>query len=195
MTLKKLTFTCLFILSSVIPGSYFSAVAQENSLSDEYILLKAVKDKDYGKVRSQLQKGANVNTREFADGETPLYIAATLKDSVIATFLLNENASTDIPKKSTGETPLMAAVRLRAKEVAELLISQRADLDISDRSGETALYKAVRNNDRQMAKALLDANADWSIADNTGRTPLDLARENRRLRSMIRVLEEAGAEY
>jgi hypothetical protein len=195
MALKKVAFICMFILGCILSVSQITAFAQENSMSDEYLLLKAVKDKDYGKVRTQLQKGANVNTREFADGETPLYIAATLKDSITATFLLNENASTDIPKISTGETPLMVAVRLRAKEFVDLLILQKADVDISDRTGETALYKAVKNNDRQMAQALLDANADWSIADNTGRTPLDIAKENRRLRSMIRILEEAGAEY
>ncbi len=195
MTLKKVAFICIYVLGYILSASQFVVFAQENSMSDEYLLLKAVKDKDYGKVRSQLQKGANVNTREFSDGETPLYIAATLKDSITATFLLNENASTDIPKISTGETPLMVAVRLRAKEFVDLLISQKADVNISDRTGETALYKAVKNNDRQMVKALLDANADWSIADNTGRTPLDIAKENRRLRSMIRVLEDAGAEY
>lgn len=166
-----------------------------NSLSDEYNLLKAVKDKDYGKLQTYIKKGANINTRDYADGETPLYIASTLKDNIMVTLLLSNKARTEIAKKSTGETPLMAAIRLRAHKVAELLISQRAQVNVSDRSGETPLYKAVRANDRESVKLLLKANADWSIADNTGRTPLDLARENRRLRSMVRLLEDAGAEY
>ncbi len=175
--------------------SFAPVVAQEGSLSDEYVLIKAVKDRNYGKVRSQLQKGANVNTRDYDSGATPLYLAATLKDTVAATFLLAENANPDLTARSTGETPLMVAVRLRAKEFTEILLSQNADVDISDKNGETALYKAVRVKDRSIAKALLDANADWSIADHTGRTPLDLAREDPRLRSMVRILEEGGAEY
>lgn len=172
-----------------------SGYAQENSLSDAYNLLKAVKDKDYGKLQTYLKKGANVNTRDYADGETPLYIATTLKDNVLVTLLLNDKAKTEIAKRSTGETPLMAAVRLRAYKITEMLISQNADVNAADRNGETSLYKAVRENDRESVKTLLDANADWSMADNTGRTPLDLARENRRLRSMVKLLEGAGAEY
>jgi len=172
-----------------------SGNTQENSLSDAYNLLKAVKTKDYGKLQNYLKKGANVNTRDYADGETPLYIASTLKDSIMVTLLLNDNAKTEIAKKSTGETPLMVAVRLKAHKIAELLISQNADVNAADRNGETSLYKAVRANDRESVKILLAANADWSMADNTGRTPLDLARENRRLRTMERMLEDAGAEY
>ena len=191
MALKKVIYVGIFAFVSAV----FAANAQEGSMSNEYLLLEAVKDRNYGEIRSQLQQGANVNTREFADGETPLYKAAELKDVVAATFLLAENASTDIPKRSTGETPLIAAVRLRAKELVELLIGQNADVNIRDRAGETALYKAVQNNDRTLTRLLLESNADWSIADNTGRTPLDLAREDRRLRSMIRILEGAGAEY
>lgn len=172
-----------------------SGYAQENSLSDAYNLLKAVKDKDYSKLQNYLKKGANVNTRDYADGQTPLYIATTLKDTLMVTLLLNDNAKTEIEKKSTGETPLMAAVRLRAHKIAEILISQNADVNAADRNGETSLYKAVRENDRESVRILLDANADWTMADNTGRTPLDLARENRRLRAMVKLLEEAGADY
>lgn len=193
MNLNKYFIAIFLTVSLVITGAI--ANAQDGSLSAEYVLLKAVKDKDYAKVRSQLQKGANANTRDYDTGATPLYLAATMKDTVIATFLLAENANSNLAVKSTGETPLMVAVRLRAKEFAELLISQRADVNISDRSGETALYKAVRAKDRSLVKTLLEANADWSIADHTGRTPLDLAREDPRLRSMIRALEDGGAEF
>lgn len=183
------------ILITIIFTFNVNAQGNNNSLSDEYNLLKAVKDKDYGKLQTYLKKGANVNTRDYADGETPLYIASTLKDNIMVTLLLSNKARTEIAKKSTGETPLMAAIRLRAHKIAELLISQNAQVNVSDRSGESPLYKAVRANDRESVKLLLKANADWSVADNTGRTPLDLARENRRLRSMVKLLEEEGAEY
>lgn len=169
--------------------------AQEGSMSDSYNLIKAVKDKDYAKLQNYLQKGANVNARDYENGATPLYLASAQKDTVMVTLLLKEKAKTEIGTRSTGETPLMVAARLSAKEVVDILISQNADINIADRGGETALYKAVSRNDRTMVKTLLDANADWSIADNTGRTPLDIAKENRRLRSMVRILEDAGVEY
>lgn len=184
-------------VAGLIASSFSIAplMAQENSMSDGYVLLKAIKDKDYGKLQSSIQKGANVNARNYKDGESALYMATTMKDTVMVTFLLAEKAKTDVPKKSTGETPLMVAVRLKSQKIVDMLIGQRANVNLGDRSGETALYKAVRSNNRQSVKALLAANADWSIADNTGRTPLDLAREDRRLRSMIKLLEDAGAEY
>ena len=118
-----------------------------------------------------------------------------MKDTVSVTFLLESDAKPDLAIKSSGETPLMAAVRLKARDIVDMLISQRADLDIKDRNGETALHKAVLANDREILKSLLEANADWSLADNTGRTPLDITRENRRLRSLVRILESSGAEY
>lgn len=188
----KLLLSVIFLY---LPVNSISAIAQEGSMSDAYIFLKATKDRDYSKVKNYLQRGANVNTRGYNDGETALYIAATLKDMTLITFLLNEDAKTDIAIRSTGETPLMAAVRLKSRKIVEVLISQRANLDIGDRNGETALYKAVQSNDRESVKLLLAGNADWTIADNTGRTPLDVAIENRRLRPMIKLLEEAGAEY
>ncbi|MDG1709465.1 MAG: ankyrin repeat domain-containing protein [Emcibacteraceae bacterium] len=169
--------------------------AQENSFSDTHNLLEGVKKKDYGKLQKYLAKGANVNTRDYDDGQTPLYYAASLKDTVMVTLLLKEEANPNIARRSTGETPLMVAVRLKSKEIVAMLISQKADVNIADRNGETSLYKAVRAQSRDSVKALLDVNADWAIADNTGRTPLDLAREDRRLRSMVRVLESSGAEY
>ena len=188
----KLLLTTIFL---TLPAYSVSVIAQEGSMSDSYIFLKATKDKDYAKVKNYLQRGTNVNTRDYDDGKTALYIAASLKDPILVTFLLNEKAKTDIPVRSTGETPLMVAVRLKSKKIVELLISQRANPDIGDRNGETALYKAVRGNNRDSVKMLLAANADWSIADNTGRTPLDLTKENRRLRNMAKMLEKAGAEY
>lgn len=184
-----------FIAIIGITGTSNSVYSQEGSLSPAYNLLKAVKDGDYSKVRTHLQRGTNVNTRDYNDGETPLYIATQNRDATMVTFLLQGKAKPDIGTKTTGETPLMLAVRLKLMKITEMLISQRADINIGDRNGETALYKAVRANDRDSVKALLGANADWSLADNTGRTPLDLARENRRLRSMVKLLEDAGAEY
>lgn len=195
MRFKKYIFSNVFVIFLALSFVASSAVAQDASMSDAYRLTQAVKKKNYGDVRSMLSKGANVNTRDYQDGSTPLYLASRMKDVVMVTFLLNAEAKTDIPIKQTGETALMAAIGVRGHEVVKLLIGQNADVNIKDRNGETALHKAVRLNDRTMVKALLDANADWSLADNTGRTPLDLAIENRRLRSIARVLEEAGAEY
>ncbi|MEZ5757781.1 MAG: ankyrin repeat domain-containing protein [Emcibacteraceae bacterium] len=195
MSLKKhISSTLLMIIITTFPvGGY--VFAQQGSMSDSYKLLKSVKDKNYSDLRNYLQKGTNVNTRDYNDGETPLYLATLEKDKVMVTFLLANNANTDLSVKSTGETPLMVAVRLRAHEILKMLISQRADLNIKDKNGETALYKAVQLNDRASVKELLDAKADWSLADNTGRTPYDLTLENRRLRSIQQMLDEAGAEY
>ncbi len=195
MKLKKYIIHYILTVMLAFPLTVYTVKAQEGSFSSGYNLLKAVKDKNYSKMRSLLQKGANTNTRQYKTGATPLYVAASMKDSVAVTFLLNAGANSDLTIKSSGETALMASARLNSREIANLLIGQNANVDIKDRNGETALHKAVLSNDRAIVKALLEANADWSLADNTGRTPLDLTKENRRLRSLTRILESAGAEY
>ena len=195
MGLKKYIMQYILTAILVVPLHWGVVSAQTSGMSDGYNLLEAVKDKDYATLRSLLQKGANVNTRDYDSGATPLYLASSMKDVVMVTFLLDSQAKTDLAVRTSGETPLMAAVRLRSRDIVNMLISQSADLNIKDRNGETALHKAVLANDREIVKSLLAANADWSLADNTGRTPLDITKENRRLRSLIRVLESSGAEY
>lgn len=186
-----------FILALMIiaPSLGGLALAQEGSLSGGYNFLDAVKKQNYSKVKNYLQKGSNVDTRSYDDGVTALYMAAAMKDKILITFLLDKKANPDLAKKSTGETPLMVSVRLKSRQIIAMLLTQEIDVNIGDRNGETALYKAVRENDRDSVKALLKVNADWSIADNTGRTPLDLTLEDRRLRQMIKLLKDAGAEY
>ncbi len=171
------------------------ASGQEGSLSDGYNFLSAIKDQNYSKVRSYIQKGVNVNTRDYDDGVTGLYLATKMKDRTMARFLLQAKADTDRPKESTGETPLMVSTLLKDHDMMSLLIGQRCNVNISDRNGETALYKSVRANDMEGVRILMKAKADWSIADNTGRTPLDISRENRRLNRITKILEDAGAEY
>ena len=62
------------------PITFNTVKAQEGSFSSGYNLLKAVKEKNYSKLRSLLQKGANTNTRQYKTGATPLYIAASMKE-------------------------------------------------------------------------------------------------------------------
>lgn len=195
MVFKKILSIGIAAFMIILPTLSHQTYAQEGSMSDSYIFLKAVKDKDYSKVKNFLQRGVNVNTRNYDDGVTALYMAAAMKDRILITFLLDKNANPDLVKRSTGETPLMVSVRLKSRQIIAMLIAQNSDVNIGDRNGETALYKAVRANDRESVKALLNANADWSIADNTGRTPLDLTLEDRRLRNMVRLLQDSGAEY
>lgn len=189
------SFLKIAIAIFILPHFVFIANAQENSMSEGYVFLKAVKDQDYFKVKTYMQKGANVNVRDYDDGATATYIAAQLRDPVLMTFLLDKDAKTDIPVRSTGETPLMVAVRLKAHKIISMLIEKKADLNIGDRNGETALHKATRLNDREAVKLLLEGGADWSITENTGRTPLDFANENRRLRQVAQLLQDSGAEY
>lgn len=189
----KLLFPATLLIFATLSGSSFAQ--KGGGMSDAYVFLQAVKKQNYGVVRNFIQKGANVNTRGYDDGETAVYVAAKLKDPILMTFLLDANAKMDIPIKSTGETALMVAVRMKAQKVVEMLLSNKTDVNLSDRNGETALFKAVIANNRQSVKTLLAANADWSIADNTGRTPLDLTKENRRLKRLEKVLTESGAEY
>ncbi|NOZ67297.1 MAG: ankyrin repeat domain-containing protein [Alphaproteobacteria bacterium] len=183
-------FGILLIVSSLtLVGGMFSAQAQSYSAS--YKFLKAIKKMNYRDIKIAIEKGVNVNARDYDDQTTPLIIAVKKKEAPLVKYLLASGAKPNLYGKD-GKTPLVIAAGLGDKTLAALLIGAKADLDLADKNGTTPLIAAVLARKGQVVKLLLDAGADYTLEDYSGRSPLQHAKDNRR-RRLVKILEEAGA--
>ncbi len=124
------------------------------------------------KVRSLIEDGSNINTKEKAGGRTPLHRAVEGGHKEVIKLLLENEADINI-KNNSGETPLKNAVKLGYREIAELLISSSADINVFDKNGKSLLHVAASSGRKDMVELLLNCGIDKNISDKKGRTALD----------------------
>lgn len=88
----------------------------------------------------------------------------------------------------------MVAAKLGDKVCLAILLHAKAKVNLTDNNGETALIKALQSRNTKIVELLLKNGADTSIADFSGRTVLRHARENGRIRRIVKLLEKYNAE-
>lgn len=169
-------------------GGVTPAMAQ---FSPTFEFLKALKKNDYRGVKSNLMKGANVNTRDD-DGVPAIVLATDMGQPSLVKFLLEQGAHVDNAVQRTGETALMKAAAQGDKISSGVLLFFKADINAQDRRGETPLIKAARAGNREVVKLLIDTGADLELQDYTGKSALDYARLSRK-RPVEKMLAEAEA--
>ena len=167
--------------------------AQAQSFSGSYKFIKSVKDLNYREIKMAVEKGTNVNARDYDDKTTALIIATKLKESPLVQYLLKNGAKPDY-YGDDGQTPLAIAAGQGDRTIVALLIKYKADLDIADKNGSTPLITAVLGRKNRVVQLLLDLGADHTLEDYSGRTPLQHAIDNR-YRRIIKTLKESGATY
>lgn len=166
-----------------------SSAAQ--SFSASYKFLKSVKELNYREIKVAVEKGVNINTRDYDDKTTPLIIATRLKDASLVKYFLNNGAKANL-YGNNGKTSMVVAAEAGDKTLVALLINADADMDIADDNGTTPLIAAVLARKDNIVKLLLEAGADFTFEDYSGRTALQHAIDNRR-RKTVKILKEAGA--
>ena len=103
-----------------------------------------------------------------------------------------------------GRTAFARALEMRRYRTAELLLQHGADVDagaivrrdrskVGARSGDAPIHLAIRRGDRAMAEALVKYGARLDTRNDDGEGPLDLAREQKRFKGVVKLLERAGA--
>ncbi|MBD0390989.1 ankyrin repeat domain-containing protein [Wolbachia endosymbiont of Pentalonia nigronervosa] len=157
------------------------------SLNDK--LFSAVQAKDYDKVKSLIEQGAEVNATD-SNGKTPLHYAASLSLDIVK-YLVAQGA--DINARDNDEmTPLHDAARFHL-DVVKYLVAQGADINARDNDyGYTPLYTPVFASDLDTVKYLVNNGANVKVTDNYGYTPLHNAVISATL-EIVKCLVEKGA--
>ncbi len=182
-------FIGVFLLMTAFNFTHFPAQAQSYSAS--YKFLKAIKDVNYRDIKVAIEKGVNINTRDYDDKSTALIMAVRMKELPLARYLLGNRAKTDLVGDD-GKTPLLIAAAGGNRAMVALLIKAGADLDLADNNGTTPLVAGVLASKGQIVTLLLEAGADHTLEDYSGRSPLQHAIDNRQ-RRIEKLLREAGA--
>ena len=119
-------------------------------------------------------------------GKTPLSVAISLEQPVVAKILISAGASVDQPTQN-GSYPVIEAAKKGYVHLVLQMVSEGADLNVRDSLGRTALFAAVSRGKQNLVQALINEGADARISDKNGVNPVLLA-ESRNLKSIKSVL-------
>lgn len=155
-------------------------------------LYKAVRDNNIGKVRTLLNKGADVNISSRR-GNTPLHQASVKGYLPIVLELLIKNPNVNRVNQN-GDTPLHFASETGRLEIIDKLVDAGANVNIQNMSSTTPLHFACLNGYLEVINRLVDAGADVNIQTLWGQTPLFLAiNRNRNSVEIVERLLALGA--
>jgi hypothetical protein len=180
------------IIAAAIAAFTVPAVAPAQ-FSDSYNFLKAVRDRDGGKLEDALRKGGPnmLDTRDTTSGESAVQIVTRRRDTQWLQYLLAKGANPDT-RDNSGNTALIYAAQASFSDGVRLLIAARANVNLPNRSGETALIKATQAGDLQSVRLLLQAGADPKKTDTiAGMSARDYAVRDNRLSVILKEIDSA----
>jgi ankyrin repeat protein len=142
-------------------------------------------------VRSFLQKGANVNSRDN-NGCTPI-IGAVGGGHLSTVKLLIENGADVNAPCNSGANPLFIAADQGHGDILRLLLDKGADVNRTDPIGGSALMNAIYRGHTDIVRYLLEKGAEVNLRLKEGETPLIMAvqKENE---AVVRMLLDKGAD-
>lgn len=130
----------------------------------------------------------------FDDGQTPLHLASIAGHTPVVSYLLRNNAQTDV-QDSSGATPLHEAVRYGQTEIASLLLQSKANPNAKDNLGKTPLLLIIPEKQReQLYPLLISQGADVSIKDMYGDTVMHTATMTKVSADILKQIVAAGAD-
>jgi ankyrin repeat protein len=125
-------------------------------------------------VKLLINNRENVNTKDLADGSTPLHNALKNGHENIAKLLIAEGADINASDRD-GTEPLHLAVMKGFLKVAELLIAKGADVNCHNEDLTSPLHYAALYGHKETVKLLIAKGADVNSMDRKGNKPLDFA--------------------
>lgn len=173
------------VLAIAVPAS------GQQTFSDSFTFIKAVKERDADKVTSLISEPGSVviNARDRSNGEGALHIVVRGRDLNWLAFLLGKGARADI-QNNRGDTPLTLAAQIGWLDGVEQLLAKRAGVDLPNGRGETALILATQRRDVPLVRLLLSRRADPKRTDNiAGMSALDYAKQDPRAVPVLKLLE------
>jgi ankyrin repeat protein len=168
-----------------------AAVPAFAQFSESFNFLKAVRDRDGGKVAEIVSNPAStaIHARDGSTGEGALHILVRGRDLGFLNYLLARGARPDL-QDNQGNSALNIAAQIGWTAGAEALIARRATVDLPNRRGETPLIQAVQRRDAALVRLLVSQGADPNRTDSVaGLSALDYARRDTRAGPILRLLQ------
>jgi ankyrin repeat protein len=129
-----------------------AAVPAFAQFSESFNFLKAVRDRDGGKIAEIVSNPAStaINARDGTTGEGALHILVRGRDHGFLNYLLSRGARPDL-QDNQGNSALNVAAQIGWVEGAELLIARGATVDLANRGGATPLIVSSAATPRSSA--------------------------------------------
>lgn len=137
-------------------------------------LMDAAKRGDKEKVEALIQKGIDVNERDFwasVGQTTALHYASKGGHSAVVELLLANRADIEATD-SYAATALHNASRNGHLDVVGVLLSHKGNIDARDQDGATPLHHAAQGNHPTVIDFLLDHKANIEAGDEDLKTPV-----------------------
>ena len=122
--------------------------------------------------------GVDLNGRE-QNGVAPLAIAASIRNTTAAAFLIDHGASIDILDED-GDSPLNASIHSHSDDMMQLLLSRGANYTLWDSNGDSVLHLAAKCGGIRTLAILLEAELyglDPDAHNREGKIALQVAQE------------------
>ena len=168
-------------------------------------LLKAAKEGELSRIKTILEKGADVNAKGNF-GDTPLhhathYAAANCNIEIVR-FLIEKGADVN-SETGLGDSPLAIAAESNNVELCKFLMEKGANVnirkdltEIDDTFGgvyvyyySTPLHQAAAHGNMELCKLFIEKGADMNKEDRSYKTPLDVAKDDE-IKALMKTVNE-----
>ena len=157
--------------------------------SNGYTLLHtAVKVRKADMVLMLLIRGADIDSLDTKDSNTPLSIAIEQGYDDVASVLIARGANLTIRNKALYD-PLHLACINNCPSIIMQLLDKGSNINALDANGNTPLMLSLHYENSDIATILMNRGADYSIQNKFKKTALDMANE-RGLHGICAQLEE-----
>ncbi len=139
--------------ASLSAGSTIKSEETKTNANEELVKelsKEKVKDMDINKIKSSIEAGADVNSKDKV-GFTTLHLASLIDNYDLAKLLIQGGADVNAIT-SDGETPLLLASDVNSIRVVDLLLQNDANPNIKGNDGKTALNIAQTEPMRALLK-------------------------------------------
>ncbi|KAL6808319.1 ankyrin repeat-containing domain protein [Trichoderma sp. SZMC 28015] len=143
-------------------------------------------------VKLLVEKGADIEAKDYEHSRTALSWAAWYSHEVTIKLLVKKGADIDA-KDKFGLTPLSWAALNGDEAITKLLVEMGADIKATDRNTRTPLSWAASKGHEAIARLLIEKGADTEAKDRAGWTPLLFAAECGQ-EAIVKLLVEKGAD-
>lgn len=146
---------------------------RSNSPEATNTLVQAIKKDDIAQVKSMLNSGFNVNSKD-TQGAPLLMLAISGRKTDVARLFIEHGADINVVDEE-GNSPLVIAARQGQLEIVNLLLERGAQVDHANNEGYTPLLAAATTKNIEIFRALLNKGANVNAQTIHGTTLLMFA--------------------